>query len=269
MPDCQQMHAGSADAELPPVTSSSPETSVLLVADSHVRTDGEECGEFFDMLDAISRSSVETIVFLGDIFELWISLPGYSSAATDRFLAWCRKEKGRRTVGFVEGNHDFNIAGGEGDAFTFSARSHWTNEDGLMFTHGDRIDRRDVLSTLFRLVIDCRLMGWLVTRSFGKRLVRWVKRNTGHAKRGRRSGTPKLRTLPESEIRRFAEAWFKKGVKTILCGHFHQCQVYVYEGAAGQRLQILPAWRETRTLARYNPVTGELQTSHWRDLLGE
>ena len=242
---------------------------MFLVADSHIRVDGDECGEFFDMLDAIARSPVETVVFLGDIFELWISLPGYTSAQTDRFLAWCRKEKSRRTIGFIEGNHDFNIAGGEGDAFTFSSRSHWTGEDGLMFTHGDRINRRDILMVLFRMFVDCRLMGWLVTRSFGKRLVRWVKRNTGHTKRRRRDAAPVPRTLPEGEIKHFAEAWFKKGVKTILCGHFHLREVYVYEGTDGQRLHILPDWRETHSAARYHPTTGELQTGHWRDLLAE
>ena len=135
-----------------------------------------------------------------------------------------------------------------------------------MLTHGDRINRWDVGSALLRIATQSRLMGWLITRSFGKRLVAWIKRHTGHDSHRKCSeARSDQRTMPVKQMERFAQRWFRKGARTILCGHFHER--YVYEDGTGRSLCVLPSWRETREIARYELATGELTTGEWHRLL--
>ena len=63
----------------------------ILIADSHLQKGEEE--PFFDMLEKIRRYQPAGVIFLGDIFELWIALNGYESDIHERFLQWCREAK--------------------------------------------------------------------------------------------------------------------------------------------------------------------------------
>ncbi|MBO7089265.1 MAG: hypothetical protein J6W70_05105, partial [Lentisphaeria bacterium] len=84
----------------------------LMIADAHL-TCREPEDEFFRMLDGVSRLPADIgIIFLGDIFDLWIALRGYENDDHRRFLEWCRREKERRQIVFLLGGaeqngHDF------------------------------------------------------------------------------------------------------------------------------------------------------------------
>ena len=56
---------------------------MILIADAH--TGKANVGAFFEMLEAIADTG-ETVVFLGDIFDLWIGLPRYETDQHRRFL---------------------------------------------------------------------------------------------------------------------------------------------------------------------------------------
>ena len=42
-----------------------------------------------------------------NIFDLWIALPRYEDEIHTKFIDWCRKQKHIRTIGYLEGNHEF------------------------------------------------------------------------------------------------------------------------------------------------------------------
>ena len=63
---------------------------MFIISDSHI--DADSAPRFFAMLDRL-ESRPEAVIFLGDIFELWIALPGYEEAHHQRFLDWVDRRR--------------------------------------------------------------------------------------------------------------------------------------------------------------------------------
>ena len=74
---------------------------MIIIADAHIDESRGNESVFFQMLDAIEKTD-QDVVFLGDIFELWIALPHYEKGSHRSFLTWCETQKRRRTVGFMQ-----------------------------------------------------------------------------------------------------------------------------------------------------------------------
>jgi UDP-2,3-diacylglucosamine pyrophosphatase LpxH len=82
---------------------------MIIIADAHI---DEACGndtDFFRMLHALENNDHD-VVFLGDIFDLWIALPRYEKNSHRQFLSWCQEQKSHRSIGFIEGNHEYFVA---------------------------------------------------------------------------------------------------------------------------------------------------------------
>ncbi|MEJ2365241.1 MAG: hypothetical protein P8017_11290, partial [Deltaproteobacteria bacterium] len=65
------------------------------------------------------------LVFLGDIFDLWVALPRYEDDAQRQFVAWCREQKKHRTIGFMEGNHEYYLARNRAQDFSWCSAAAW------------------------------------------------------------------------------------------------------------------------------------------------
>ena len=108
---------------------------------------------FFSMLRALEKSA-EDIVFLGDIFDLWIALPRYERAIHHRFLSWCADQKLRRGIGFIEGNHEYFLARRKGRFFSWCTNgAFWKDGCGNIFCHGDQVNRLDRNYLWFRRAV--------------------------------------------------------------------------------------------------------------------
>ena len=92
---------------------------MILIADAHVNVAAGTHRPFFRMLAALEKTK-EDIVFMGDIFDLWIALPGFEQAVHHHFLTWCRQQKAHREIGYIEGNHEFFLSEEKGDAFSWA-----------------------------------------------------------------------------------------------------------------------------------------------------
>jgi UDP-2,3-diacylglucosamine pyrophosphatase LpxH len=231
---------------------------MILITDAHVGETQGNAAEFFEMLDRLGADDRD-LAFLGDIFDLWIALPGYEGPIHREFCAWCRRQKRRRRIGFMEGNHEFFVARERADVFSWCTDAPWRREHGgLLFVHGDLVNRRDFNHRAFR-----KLSKSPLSRSFlrhaprGPAFAAALKRRLRYANRKFRTG------LPEGEIRRFAEERLSAGVHTILVGHFHTGQSY-----QGTRLHLLPDWHSSKSLALLDPGDGTLSQMHWRELRG-
>jgi hypothetical protein len=77
-----------------------------MIADAHISRTQGNVEAFFEMLAALEDGPSD-VVFLGDIFDLWVALPRYENEQHRMFLSWCQRQKGHRRIGFVEGNHEF------------------------------------------------------------------------------------------------------------------------------------------------------------------
>ena len=212
--------------------------SLIIVVDSHIGPGSAGEKAFFQMLEKLSASRYD-IVFLGDIFELWIGLPRYEGPTHTKFLDWSREQKGSRTIGFIEGNHEFFVSAQHGNSFSWSAAgSSWQDDEGNLFAHGDQINRNDNRYLLFR-----RLTKNPITRTLlrylpgGPQICNRLGQLLRHTNRQHRLG------LPEEQIQFFADQNFATGVKTIYAGHFHS--TYHYEHTSAHSLYLLPAWFES------------------------
>jgi len=227
-------------------------TIMILVTDSHVSYARGNVEPFFELLTTLGKTE-QDIFFLGDILDLWIALPRYEEDLHREFADWCTRQKQKRTVGFVEGNHEFFLAEERGDCFSWCSASPWKDGQGLVFLHGDRINREDRSYLCFRRMTRNRVVKSLLRHlPGGPALVQVIKRGLNRANRKKR------RFLPEKIIKRYADARFAEGARTIISGHFHR--EYCYRGPRDQVIYLLPDWFATRKVGVYSPESGTLET---------
>lgn len=219
---------------------------LIVAADLHVRpgTSGERA--FLEFLEWVSGTACD-VCFLGDVMELWIGVPGFGDALQERFLEWCRREKGRRRLYFLEGNHEFFVAKYFADAFT-EAKADTLSLDGgaLLLCHGDICQASNGSHLLLR-----RLMkSWLA-----RALLKWLPGAHGlvrkiqaafrrHSRRRRHNGY-----LPQAELEEWCETQGKAlpSLRNVLLGHFHR-RLETCCGK-GLRLTALPAWKDAGEVA--------------------
>jgi len=231
---------------------------MILIADAHVNEAAGSHHPFFRMLGSLEQTS-EDVVFMGDIFDLWIALPGYERTVHARFLEWCRQQKTRRDIGFIEGNHEFFLAEEKGDVFSWAAdRALKDDGSGNLFCHGDRINRQDRNYLRFRaLVKNNAVKRILRILPFGPLLAEHVKKKLRHTNQAFRAN------LPREEILRFLLTAQGGGIKRIFVGHFHQ-EAFFRHGDT--ELYVLPDWMSTGKITRFNRMTGQVSHLQWQDL---
>jgi UDP-2,3-diacylglucosamine pyrophosphatase LpxH len=242
------------------ISSDDPRNPLVIIADAHISRRQGNADAFLEMLAALEKG-VGDVVFLGDIFDLWIALPRYENDLHRTFLSWCRKQKPRRRIGFIEGNHEFFLARRHAAAFTWCTQlAWWKDSEGNLFCHGDRINRHDRNYLTFR-----KLTKNPITRTaihclpMGPKLVNHVKRRLKGTNRAFR------KSLPKVQLRKFAEERFQEGATRIFLGHFHQS--YFYRGAHGGQLHTLPDWYSRGWISVLSADRHALRQGPWRDML--
>lgn len=234
---------------------------MIFVTDAHVAPRLGNVDAFFEMLSLLAQTQ-EDVVFMGDIFDLWIGLKRYEGPEHRRFVAWCRTERVRRRIGFVEGNHEFFVVQRHRDAFTWSDGAELQPaETGILVVHGDLINRNDLNYLRFRKwskTQAVRALVWLLP--FGATLVERLKKKLKKTNKAFRIH------LPEDELAAFAAARLEPGVRRILVGHFHH--EYVVAGATGGCLNVLPDWYATGKVAHYREADDHLAILSWEALAG-
>ena len=233
---------------------------LILIADAHISQTRGNVDTFFEMLTVLARCNGD-VVFLGDIFDLWIALPRYENACHHRFLSWCRTQKSVRNIGFIEGNHEFFLAQGHSAAFTWCThRPWWLDDEGNLFCHGDRINRHDRYYLAFRQCTKNPIAKILIQgMPLGPRLVNDIKQRLKQTNKAFR------KTLPLDQLRTFAEARFAQGAARVFLGHFHQA--FQYHGQQGGALHTLPDWFSREWISVLPADRSILQQGYWQDIL--
>ncbi len=222
----------------------------LLITDSHISPGTPEETAFTGFLARVSALPCATgIVFMGDIFELWLGFPGYEDSVHGFFRSWCLTEKARgRYVGFIEGNHEFYL-----DRRWFSELSGDSiSLDGgkLYITHGDRINRHDILFSLLRLALRNPFMR-LLARLGGHGPGKYVSDRIRLSMKG--ANMRQKRYFPEHELEALGEQCRNAGAQVVAVGHFHR---------AWDRgtVHILPPWSpNSLSVGVYTHGTASLQ----------
>jgi UDP-2,3-diacylglucosamine pyrophosphatase LpxH len=235
---------------------------MIIVTDAHVSKARNNHRNFFEMLAAIEETDHD-LVFLGDIFDLWIALPRYELDIHLDFAAWCRMQKKERIIGFVEGNHEFYLSNRRANAFSWCSNGGWWVDDGeTIFAHGDHVNRKDKKYLTFRRLIKNNLTKILLNNlPYGPDFAESIKQ-------GLKRTNKKFRMqIPYDEIKSFADRRFAEGIDIIFMGHFHQ--EYRYQKSESQKLIALPDWLTTQKITLYRKNSGQISTMHWKVLLAQ
>ena len=235
---------------------------MIIITDSHIsKTRGNHIA-FFDMLAAVESTDHE-VIFLGDIFDLWIALPSYEDELHAEFIAWCQKRKNLRPVGFMEGNHEFFLADQRARAFTWCSQDAWRRDDArTLFAHGDQINRKDKKYLAFRKLIKNSLVKFILQKFPGGPGV------AGSIKKALNKTNNKHRSMmPWDELEHFAEFWFAAGVTTLFVGHFHR--EYCYRRQESNELYVLPDWLSTQKVTLYQQNPKKIKIMHWKEFTPE
>lgn len=232
---------------------------MIIITDAHVSQARGNHTAFFQMLATIERCGHD-LIFLGDIFDLWIALSRYEDEIHTRFIDWCREQKQFRSIGYLEGNHEFYLASERAQAFTWCSGKGWRRDDaGLLFVHGDQINRNDRKYLIFNK---------LIKNSLTKYILRYLPYGPDFAssvKHRLKKTNKKFRIqVPWNEIRRFADDRFAEGVATIFVGHFHQESSI--SSHRSKKTYILPDWLSTQKVTVYEHASQKLSMLHWKEL---
>ena len=234
---------------------------LLLVADAHLNG-GEKQEAFADFLRR-TAGLPETcaVAFLGDIFDLWFALPGYETEDQKRFLAWCDKEKDRRDIYFVEGNHEFFVTARRKKHFS-RAVSRELRFGDLLLVHGDQINSSDwqykllrfgLRNPLTKVLTQCGALGgvgpalsWKIRHGLAKVNVEQKKR------------------FPEQEILHYLEKTARRGIRSVIAGHFHHERKLERSGC---RFSVIESFATEGKISLYDADTQTLETGFYGKLL--
>jgi len=88
-----------------------------------------------------------------------------------------------------------------------------------------------------------------------------------HHVKDRMKGTNRAfrKSLPQEQLRQFAQNRFREGALRIFLGHFHQS--FHYRAARGRDLYTLPDWHSEGWISVLSGERGGLRQGAWRDLL--
>ncbi len=188
-----------------------PSRPLILVADPHWE-------RALVGLDAAAAANPEADwLFLGDVFDLWIGLPGMGTEAQHRFLAWVDARRAAGAwVGLWLGNREFFL---DGQARRFDLIGEGIGgalpDEGLAFEHGDLINAADWKYRLWNQVSRSGfffLLGLLLTPKGAGAFALWL--------------AGKFRTVnPEYKLafprEAFSAAAAEQPGRTYVTGHFH------------------------------------------------
>ena len=192
---------------------------ILLITDSHLTERCPQWTVFRSMLEKISESKYD-VLFLGDIFDVWIGFPGYETEIHRDFMEWSRREKVKRNIWFLEGNHEFFIKQNRSDCFTeVFSRSAVLDNGAFYAEHGDLINYHDHLFTLLRACLRNPLSRFLIKlfgyTGFGTAFSGRIRKDLKNTNMKQKHYFPLQELLETEELLR------KKQISSAVMGHFH------------------------------------------------
>ena len=246
------------------------EIKYILVADSHLSGDDSDpaADGFFAMLDRIAsfilarkKGERPALVFLGDIFELWIAVRGYENTCHERFLAWCRRYKEEFPVYFIEGNHEFFVTGKYGKDFTFCTADR-IERDGTVFLHGDLINLTDWKYRSLRILLRNPFTAFLLYlfAGFGGKVVAEKIRMSL-----KESNLENKKYFPAAFMEQRAYSLFKDKKGILVAGHFHDKHILSSENGL-QHIYTLPAWNRENGYIGFLYSDGSITVCPWHNL---
>lgn len=228
---------------------------VAFVGDVHLERDDPELGAFLRMLERVAGSA-RTIVFLGDLFNLWVARDEFEGAHHRAVLgAFDGLRRAGVEVSYVEGNRDYRVARRYGGTLIGrAAEGALTLEHAgrrIVAVHGDLANSRDRQYRTWRRISRSPWFWRLfLCVPVGRRAALADRLES----RMRSSNLAYKGEFPETEVRSYAERFFREGADLVVLGHFHVERVLaaVPPSPRGTAI-VLPEWKGSKRHLRVGP----------------
>ncbi len=188
---------------------------LILVADPHWSE------ELVGLQAATRRHPEADWLFLGDVFDVWVGMPGMTSDSQRSFLSWVReRRRAGRWVGLWLGNREFFL---DQHAEIFDLMGEGVGgglfEEHLAFEHGDLINAKDWQYRIWNLISRSGPM-WLFFRLLPGRIASAITRKL--ESQMRTTNRAYKLTFPRDAFRLAASACADC---TFITGHFHTHEI--------------------------------------------
>lgn len=192
-----------------------PGTPLILVADPHWS------GGLTGLAEATAAHPGADWLFLGDVFDVWVGVPGMDTELERAFLAWvAERRRAGRWVGFWLGNREYfldRLSGqfdlmGEGTGGGLPA-------EGLAWEHGDLVNAADWRYRLWNLLSRSGPV-WLLARMLPRKAARGL---AGRLQKALHTTNQAYKLSFPREA--FAQAAAEHPGEVFITGHFHTHEV--------------------------------------------
>jgi len=224
-----------------------PASDLVFVGDVHLDRDDPDLDAFLDYVRRLSRSAGR-IVFMGDLFNLWIGAESLEQAHHRAVVECLRSLRSAGTqVHYLEGNRDYRIAQAHGgEAFDavgeIALREDWGGR-AIWAAHGDLVNVGDAQYRSWRRLSRSAPAWWLFSAIPRARRFAMAE---SLERRMRSTNLTMKREFPEALIRAYAEPRFAAGDDAVVLGHFHaEHELAAGPGGRG-RIFVLPDWKGGR-----------------------
>ena len=233
---------------------------ILIITDSHLTEHCPERTVFRFLLEKISESDYD-VLFLGDIFDIWIGCKGYETSVHREFMEWCSKEKNKRKLWYIEGNHEFFIHRNRSGYFTEVFQDFALLDGNVLFAaHGDRVNHHDKAYAFLRGLLR-NPVSYFVLKLFG--YTGFGSSFSGKVRKDLQRTNQKQRFyFPETELKELDQSLQSGGVESAVLGHFHHNRV------SGNITVLANFTEENATVGLYKSGNG-IEYKTVRDLFGE
>ncbi|HVS01527.1 MAG TPA: UDP-2,3-diacylglucosamine diphosphatase [Thermoanaerobaculia bacterium] len=218
--------------------------TTAVVADAHIGGPGGPAGPLIEQLVALPAQGCERLVLLGDLFQVWVGYPAFTTPEIEAVAAALAELRGTGVeVDYVEGNRDFYLRGGRwAETFDRLALEMAFVAGGRRFlaVHGDGLDEGDVQYRLWRRLsksLPVRLLVRSLPRRLARRFVYSTERQLAST-----NFKHKVR-IPRDAILRYGEQRLAEGHDVLLLGHFHEAHCWPVSGG---EVWLLDAWFRSR-----------------------
>lgn len=219
---------------------------VALIADAHLGGPGGPAAPLLAQLEAAVEAGCRRLLFLGDLFQVWVGDPRFETREVAEAIATLRRLRGRGVrIDYIEGNRDFFLAGSPyADAFDAVGSEVALAAGGIRYlaVHGDGLDDHDRAYRFWRALSKSAL-----SRALCRRVPRRLARRFVDSTERRLSRTNfkhKMR-IPEEVVRAYGERRLAEGHDVLLVGHFHEARHWP---VAGGEVRLVEAWFRSRRL---------------------
>jgi UDP-2,3-diacylglucosamine hydrolase len=221
---------------------------LAFVGDVHLDRDDPDLETFLSFLDRLGRTS-SRIVFLGDLFNIWIGRPELELPHQAAVIARLRELRDSGVgIRYVEGNRDYRIGPLHGGTAVDDATDRGLEESWggtrLFVAHGDLANTRDRQYRIWRRISRSAVVWGLFNLLPAATRIKMAE---SIESRMRATNLDYKREFPEAAVRDYAARFLGSGYDAVVLGHFHVEKELVLEapGPVGN-VMVLPEWKGSR-----------------------